>query len=280
MRWIIPIFRPSKRPREARDQAGHPAARAAWPWSTSGALAWFLLKELFRSWIALAPLAITVSLYWLFFEYPGDTDYFAATGGFTLSLVSLIATLVIAAQVNRSTSYVVVGRLARRSALLGAIVVCALAVTALMAALYTGLALAQGKIAADASASSGLVEALLILPRWLMLGWFSACLGLLVSTLTSWHGSHLFVLIVLALVATITEQRGRILATRFDFIATATGVLVAPFTINLADPVLPASLVRYFGALLAALLYGMLLFLAAAWLFSRKDLLWVEGGGS
>ena len=47
------------------------------------AMAWFLLNELARSLLIIAPLALTLTLYWIFFEWPSNMDYFAATGGFT-----------------------------------------------------------------------------------------------------------------------------------------------------------------------------------------------------
>ena len=77
-------------------------------------LARFQLKELVRSLAIAAPLAITVALYWMLFEFPGDVDYFAATGGFVLLVTALVTTLLLAGQANRASNTGVVVRLPHR----------------------------------------------------------------------------------------------------------------------------------------------------------------------
>ena len=151
-------------------------------------LARFQLKEMVRSFAIAAPMTITLALYWLFFEFPGDVDYFVATGGFVLLVVALVTTLLLASQANRMSSTVVVVRLPRRSDLLGAIVASALVVVVVMALLFTGLALGQAKVAINA------VHLALIMPRWLALSALFAVVGLHLSRLVSRGGSHLIAL--------------------------------------------------------------------------------------
>jgi hypothetical protein len=234
------------------------------------ALARFQLRELVRSFAIAAPATITLALYWLFFEFPGDVDYFAATGGFVLMVVAVVTVLLLAGQANRMSSAVVVVRLPRRAELLGAMVASALVVSVAMAALFTGLALGQAKVSMSA------LHLAAIAPRWLALAALFAVVGLHLSRLVSRSGSHLIALGVLAFMATVVEQEGVLQRSSFAGLARAVLAASDPIMRALRQPALPASPAVYGANLAMLLVYAAGLFLLAAWLFRRKDLLWAD----
>ncbi len=234
------------------------------------ALTRFQLKELVRSFAIGAPMTITVALYWLFFEFPGDVDYFAATGGFVLLVVAVVTTLLLASQANRMSSTVTLVRLLRRSELLGAIAASALVVAAAMAVLFTVLALGQAKVAATA------LHLAVIAPRWLVLAALFTTVGLHLSRLVSRYGSHLVALALLALAATVVEQEGMLLQGGLAGLARAVLAILDPLLAMLREPALPASPAGYASNLLALAAYAVGLFALAVWLFRRKDLLWAD----
>lgn len=233
-------------------------------------LATFQLKEFVRSLAIAAPLAITVALYWIFFEFPGDVDYFCATGGFVLLVVALVTTLLLAGQSNRMSNTAAATRLPHRSELLAAIMASALTVTAAMGLVYTGLAFGQAKVALSA------VNLIVIAPRWLALTGLSAAIGLHLTRLVDRNGSHLIAFVLLALFATIVEQQGVLMRSDLAWLAQAAAAISSPVFAVLRDPVAPLALGRYGYALAVMAVYTIGLFLLAAWLFRRKDLLWVD----
>lgn len=233
-------------------------------------LAWFLLKELARSLGLIAPLGLTLALYWIFFEWPGDVNYFAATGSFTLMVVTLVTVLLLASQLNRNSSAVTLLRLTQRSELLTAIVLCVAVLAVLLAGLYTVLAVVQANVAIQP------VELLLIAPRWIALIVFAASLGLMLTRLTSRGGSYLVTFVALALFATVVERRGVLVRGSFAWLAEAVTLLASPVTSALREPAVPTSLPVYLLAIVGTLIYAAGLFALAAWLFRRKDLLWAE----
>lgn len=234
------------------------------------ALASFQLKEFIRSLSIVAPLAITLALYWVFFEFPGDVDYFSATGGFVLLVASLVTTLLLAGQSNRMSCTAVATRLPHRSELLAAIVTSTLVVTGAMAVVYTSLALGQAKVAMTPG------NLVVIAPRWLALAALFAAIGLHLSRLVSRNGSHLVAFVVLALFATIVEQQGVLLRSNFAWLARTAAVVSNPIVTTLREPVEPLSVVTTASALLLMAVYTTGLFILAAWLFRHKDLLWVD----
>lgn len=233
-------------------------------------LARFQLREMVRSFAIAAPATITLALYWLFFEFPGDVDYFAATGGFVLMVVALVTVLLLAGQANRMNSTVVVVRLPRRAELLGAIVASALVVSLAMTLLFTGLALGQAKV------SMNVLHLVAIAPRWLALAALFAVVGLHLTRLVSRGGSHLIALGVLALMATVVEQEGVLLRSSFAGAARFVLTVSEPIMHTLREPALPASTAAYGANLAMLLVYAAGLFLLAVWLFRRKDLLWAD----
>lgn len=233
-------------------------------------LARFQLRELVRSLAIGAPMAVTVALYWVLFEFPGDVDYFAATGGFVLLVTALVTTLLLAGQANRASSTVVVARLPHRAELLGAIMVSTLAVAIAMAALFTALALGQARVAMTPAHMA------LIAPRWLALAALSAAVSLHLSRLVSRHGSHLIAFGVLALFATVFEQEGVLLRGGLAGLAHAAEAIASPVFTLLRAPVLPVAPAPLAQAMGLLALYSAGLFALAVGLFRRKDLLWMD----
>lgn len=234
------------------------------------ALTRFQLQEMVRSFSIAAPLAITLALYWIFFEFPGDVDYFAATGGFALLVASLVTTLLLAGQANRMSSTAAIARLPRRAELLAAIVTSTLLIAALMAVIFAGLALGQAKVSMTAG------NLAVIAPRWFCLSAFISSVGLHLSRLVSRKGSHLIAFGLLAIFATIVEQQGILLRSNFAWLASTATLISSPIVTMLREPVAAHVITRYISAVLLLAAYALGLFALAAWLFRRKDLLWLD----
>jgi hypothetical protein len=187
-----------------------------------------------------------------------------------LLVASLVTTLILAGQANRMSNTSVVTRLSHRSELLGALMVSSLVVAGGMALVYTGLALGQAKVVMSVAAL------VVIAPRWFALAVLFAAIGLHLTRLVSRNGSHLIAFGLLALFATVIEQEGVLLRSDFAWLARAAATISSPIIITLREPVAPLALGSYGTALLIMAGYTCGLLLLAAWLFRRKDLLWVD----
>ena len=62
----------------------------------------------------------------------------------------------------------------------------------------------------------------------------------------------------------------------FAWLARAAAAIGSPIMTTLREPVAPLVLARYGSTLLLMGAYTIGLFVLAAWLFRRKDLLWVD----
>jgi hypothetical protein len=231
----------------------------------------FLARNLFRSLLGLAPLAATLGTYAITFHYRGNpVDYFAAVGGFDLALVCLVTTLVVAAQANRAALYPLLARLPRRWELLAAVLMASLGITAAMGLLFTGLAVLQR------TADLAPIDMLLILPRWLALFALAATLGLHFSRLAGRDSSRLLFSMLLILVLVASDQQIALQRGGFGWLLGGAGVLASPFIANMMVEVHGVAPGRYLLAVMLPLAAAGLLFLLAAWLFRRKDLLWTD----
>jgi hypothetical protein len=139
-----------------------------------------------------------------------------------------------------------------------------------MAALFTCLALGQAKVSITAA------NLAVIAPRWLSLSAFFSSVGLHLSRLVSRNGSHLIAFGLLAIFATVIERQGLLLRSNFAWLVDTTTALSSPIVTMLREPVASLVLTRYASALLLLAAYTLALFALAAWLFRRKDLLWVD----
>ena len=103
-----------------------------------------------------------------------------------------------------------------------------------------------------------------------------ATIGLQLTRLISRGGSHLIAFGLLALFATVFEQQGVLMRGDFAWLARVAAAIGSPIMATLREPVAPLVLTRYASSLLLMGAYTIGLFVLAAWLFRRKDLLWVD----
>jgi hypothetical protein len=228
-------------------------------------LSLFLLRDLYRSLLGVAPPALALALYWITFYYPVNAGYFAAVGGADLFIVCLVTTLLVASRCNRATSYPLIARLQRRWELLGAIVWCSLGVTAALGIAFGLLAVTSQRVTLTPAEVSS------IIPRWLAAFALAAAIGLNISRLVSRRGSHLVTLALLGLLTTTGGSQlglGQEWAAPRDLARTLMGPLGQVMSGESAalDP----------SAVAWTVLYALILFLGAALLFKGKDLLWAE----
>lgn len=229
----------------------------------------FLVWELFRSLLGLIPPALTLGFYQATFYFGGNVDYFAGVGGGDMMIVALATSLLLVHRANRAATYPLLARLPRRVELLIAIVVSTLGIEALMTVLFLALVLGFHK------ATVTLPELLVILPRWFTLFLFAAALGLNMGKLVSRGGSHIVTSGVLALVVTVNELQFSLLQDQ-TWLLNGILWLASPLATMLSAGVHALSPEQYGLAFLLTLIYAGALFLLAAALFQRKDLLWVE----
>lgn len=228
-------------------------------------LSLFLLRDLYRSLLGVAPPALALALYWLTFYYPVNAGYFAAVGGADLVIVCLVTTLLVASRGNRATSYPLLARLRRRWELLAAIVLCSLGVTAVLGTGFALLAVGSHRVTLTWA------EVASIAPRWLAAFALSAAIGLHMSRLVSRRGSHLATVALICLLVTIGDSRlglGQEWSAPRDLARTLLVPLGQVMSGESAalDPVAVAWVVTY----------AAVLFWGATILFSGQDLLWAE----
>jgi hypothetical protein len=233
-------------------------------------LSLFLIRNLLRSLLGLAPLATMLGAYTVTFFYQGQkVDYFASVGGFDLALVCVVSTLVMSAQAGRPVIYPLLARLPRRADLLASVVISSLAISLVMALLFTALAIVQR------TASVTALEFLMILPRWLALFALAAALSLHLGRLAG-AGPRLAIVLVLILVLAASDQQLAWQRSGLHWLLDGAALLASPVIANLMIAVHGTEPGRYALAVLLPLLAAGLLFLLAAWLFRRRDLLWTE----
>lgn len=228
-------------------------------------LSLFLLRDLYRSLLGVAPPAVALALYWLTFYYPVNAGYFAAVGGADLVIVCLVTTLLVASRCNRATSYPMLARLRRRWELLAAVILCSVGVTAVLGIGFSLLAVGSQRVALTWAEVGSLA------PRWLAVFALSAAIGLHLSRLVSRRGSHLATVLSLALLVIVSDSRvglGQEWAAPRDL---AKALLLPVGQVMSGDS---AALEPVAAAWVVV--YAAVLFLGATILFAGKDLLWAE----
>jgi hypothetical protein len=233
--------------------------------SRVGILSLFLLRDLVRSLLGVAPAALALGLYWLTFYYPVNSAYFAAVGGADLALVCLVTTLLIAGRCNRAVTYPLLARLRGRWELVAAVGVCSLGVTIALGAGYGVLAVGLHAVVLTAE------DVISIAPRWLAVFSLAAATGLHMSRLVSRRGSHLATIALMGLLVTISDSRLG-LGPEWSMPRELARAILTPLTWVMSgdSAVLDAPAVAW------TMLYALLLFLGAVLLFARKDVLWAE----
>jgi hypothetical protein len=234
-----------------------------------GALSLYFSWDLFRSLSGLLPPVLTLGFFQATFYFGGNLDYFAGVGGGDMMIVCLATSLLLVHRANRAATYPLLARLPHRYELLCAIVVGTLAITAVMTGLFLALVLGLHKTTVTPP------ELLIILARWLPLFLLATALGLNMGKLVSRGGSHILTTGVLAALVTMDELQFSVLQDR-NFLLDGIHWLASPIATLLSAPVHASSPVAYGMAFLITLAYAAALFVLAAALFQRKDLLWVE----
>jgi ABC-type antimicrobial peptide transport system permease subunit len=233
-------------------------------------LSLFLVRDLYRSPAGAIPPLLALAFYWLTFTLFGvDADYLVAVGGFTMTLVALATTFVLAHRVNRAATYPFLLRLPRRADLLASVGGASLISTVMLAAIFVIAAMLRHDIRLTP------LELFYLASRWLALFAFAAAVGLHLSQLVSRRNSHLLAFFLLGAFPTVTDNQRHLLRYGLDWLVRVFNILVYPVTTTMTG-VLHLPLVTYLSALLLTLLYTAILALLAAWLFRRKDLLWIE----
>jgi hypothetical protein len=238
--------------------------------SRTSTLAWFLVRDLFRSLAGIVPLAAALAFGLIAFEYGMDQAQFIIVGGIGIGAICLLTTLLLASRANRASSYPLVARLQRRSELLLALISGGLAITAVLAILITVGNLLLGRLTLD------LPSALWILPTWLALWLLASALALPLSALTGRGGSHVLGYVLLTALLVLNDQKARLPARRLDWLARAVTAILWPINTLLSQASSGFHGRSYLLALAGTLVYAALLFALADQLFEDKDLLWTE----
>ncbi len=232
-------------------------------------LSLFLIRDMFRSLQGAVPPVLTLALYGLTRTDRLQVSYLLTMGGASLAFVCFITALLIANRSSRASSYPFLARVPHRAEFLAAIILSALLVTFAMAVLFVALALGFSQVALTRSEIASLIL------RWLALFLLAAGLGLNVVKLASRGGSYLLVIGLLAGMALLSELRV-VLPPDLEGLMGAVTLLVAPIRAVLTSPAGVLTLEQFTLPLLQTIGYGLLLFVIAAMLFQRKDLLWAE----
>jgi hypothetical protein len=233
-------------------------------------LAVFMLRDLFRSLVAVVPLGATLAFALIAFEYGMDQPQFVTVAGGAMAALCLLNCLLLAGRANRGTTYLVAGRLPRRSELLAALVVSSVVLTIVLALVTTAGNLVTGRLTLDWP------SALWIVPTWFVLLLLAAALALLLSPLTSRGGSHLVGWVLFATILVAYDQQARLRAYGVDWAARAVAVVAWPVSTLLSLASAGDQSRSYFLALGLTLAYAALLFVVAVEAFDDKDLLWAE----
>lgn len=230
----------------------------------------FLLRDLYRSPAGTVPPVLTLGCYWLMFAlWRVDADYLVAVGGFAMTLVALATSFILASRVNRASTYPFLLHLPRRAYLLASVVLASLLSTVALAVLFAGIVIIRNSIPLTP------LDLFYLSTRWLALLLFAAALGLHLSQLVSRRRSNLLAAGLLGAFPTITDNQRHLLRYGMEWLVQVANILGYPVkTIMTGALHLPPA--TYIVALLLTLAYTALLGALAAWLFHRKDLLWIE----
>lgn len=231
-------------------------------------LAWFIAKDFFRSWQSFVPLTLTLTFYGLAFQYGATPAYFAAVTPVAMIVITIVTVLLLAGRCNRAASYPLIARLRARAEMLLAVVLTALALTLVLTALITGMALWQNKFITPLTGREWALLALIWPCLFLCAGFF----GLLLTNLTSRGSSHIMVYALIAALAAVYDYQFELTQAGQNFLLAVWRRILDPFSITLT-PFSSANLLQ--GALLV-LGYAFLCFIVADWIFARKDLVWSE----
>ena len=230
----------------------------------------FFCRTLFRSLTGAVPPLLTLVFYFVTFHlFPFDADYLISVGGFQMVLVCIVTTFLLTDKINRAATYPFLQRLPHRSDLLVANVLGSLLITGVLAIIFALVATLRHLIFLNP------IEWLHLIIRWTVLCSFTSVLTLHVTHLVARNYSHLITYFVLAILVTISEQKRVLIERDLGWLVEGVEWLVSPIKTTLSGAIsLP--LPEYFQPLVFTLMYTTLLSGFAAWLFRRKDVIWME----
>ncbi len=230
----------------------------------------FFCRTLFRSLTGAIPPLLTLVFYFVTFHlFPFDADYLISVGGFEMMLVCMLTTFLVTDKINRAATYPFLQRLSHRSDLLAANAFTSLLITAVLAILLALTATLRHLIFLDPFEWAHLIV------RWSVLCAFACVLTLHVTHLVARNYSHLITYFVIAIFVTISEQKRVLLDRDLGWLIEGVEWIVSPLKITLSGATsLP--LPEYFQPLIFTIMYTTVLSGLAAWLFRRKDVIWME----
>ncbi len=230
----------------------------------------FLLKDFSRSLRVVVPPGLLLALYRVFFQYGGDVQYFGAVGSIMLGFICIVTALLTIGLVDRASTYPLLARLPRRSELIAAVALATLVIMAILSLAFVLIIIAGHAVPLQP------LDLLLAAARWLVLFLFLIAFALHMSRFVTRFGSNLvaYLLLILSLVS---YQRVEYPAFPFlDWLESAFSIVMQPLTALMGSGADLATLPQLALALLLTLLYSLLLYALAVWLFRRKDLVWAE----
>ena len=230
----------------------------------------FFCRTLLRSLSGAIPPLLALVFYAVTFHlYPFDVDYLISVGGFEMILVCVATSFLVTDKINRAATYPFLQRLSHRSDLLTVNVVSTVLITSVLAIFFVIVAVLRHSLSLTP------LQLLHLTIRWLVLFTFTAVLTLHVTQLVARHYSHLMTYFFLAIIVTINEQERVLLDWNLDSLVQNIDLLTAPLTTTLGGTT-TIPLTFYIQPLLFTIAYTAGLSALAAWLFRRKDLLWLE----
>jgi len=230
----------------------------------------FMLRDMFRSRVAVVPLGVTLAFALIAFEYGMDQRQFMTVAGVAMAALCLLNCLLLAGRANRGSTYLIAGRLPRRGELLAALVVSSVLLTVALALTTTVGNLVTGRLTLD------FPSALWAVPTWLVLMLLAGALSLSLSPLTSRGGSHLAGWVLVAATLVVYDQRPRLRTHDLDWVARMVEVVAWPVSTLLSQASAGVHGRSYLLALGLTLAYAALLFFVAVEAFDDKDLIWAE----
>ena len=235
-----------------------------------GYLTGYLLKDFSRSLRVVVPPGLLLALYRVLFQYGGDVPYFAAMGGVMLGFILVVTTLLLSGAANRASTYTLLARLPRRSELLSASALATGAIMLLLAILFVAFVVAGGQVPLTPA------DLLRIAVRWFALFFFLFAFALHLGRLVARRGSNLAAYLVLILCLVSYQRAEYPTLPVLDRLEAAATFILRPVLATIGGGPDIATLPLYAAAVLITMLYGLILYLLAAWLFERKDLTWAE----
>lgn len=259
-----------RRPSGEYSRSSGEYSRPSGEYSRPLTLAWFFVRELFRSPAGILPLAAALAFGLIAFEYGMDQPQFMSVAGAGTSTICLLTALLLAGRANRAWTYPLIARLKWRSELLAGIILGSLAITAVLSLLIGAGNLAAGRLTLE------FPSALWIVLTWPALWFLAAALALPLSALTARAGSHLAGWVMLVALLVGYDQRARLAERGLERVVGAISVLLWPVTTLLSRTSAGVHDRSYFLALGLTATYAAVLFVLASEAFADKDLLWPE----